>query len=125
MRPIHPALKFAIVFSVLVFAFILSTMLSIVVSVNLSVPVQNSNRKLDEWVKSLRSKGYNVYFADFRPTTSKIEAESISEFETMLSDHEVTEAYWHWTQLAFPFKIVYGKIWFIDGETTYYLETSW
>jgi len=125
MRPIHPALKFVIVLSVLVLAFILSTMLSIVVSVNLAVPVQNSNRKLDDWVRDLQGKGYNIYFADFRATTSKIKAETINEFETMLRDHKVTEAYWHWTQLAFPFQIVYGQIWFIDGETTYYIETSW
>jgi len=125
MRPIHPALKFAIVFSVLVFAFILSTMLAIVVSVNLSVPVQNSNRKLDDWIKSLQNKGYRLYFRDFHSTGSMIKAESITQFETMLRDHEVSEAYWHWTQLAFPYQIVYGKIWFIDGETTYYLETSW
>jgi len=125
MRPIHPALKFAIVFSVLVLAFIVSTMLSVVISVNLSVPVQNSNTKLDEWTKSLRGKGYNIYYGDFHPTTAKVKAESINEFETMLRDHKVTEAYWQWTQLAFPFQIVYGKIWFTDGETTYYLETSW
>jgi hypothetical protein len=100
-------------------------MLAIVVSVNLSVPVQNSNRKLDEWVKILQNKRYNLYYRDFRTASSMIKAESLSQFETMLSDHKVTEAYWHWTQLAFPFQIIYGKIWFIDGETTYYVETSW
>jgi len=125
MRPIHPALKFVIVFSVLVVAFLLTTTLSIVVSVNLSVPVQNSNRKLDDWLIRLRGKGYHIYYGDFHPTTTKIRAESIDNFETMLRDHKVTEAYWHWTQMAFPFQIVYGKIWFIDGETTYYLETFW
>ena len=108
MRPLSPALKFAIVFSVLVVAFILSTTLSIVISVNLAVPVQNSNRKLDDWVRGLETKGYSIYFADFRSTTSKIKAETINEFETMLRDHKATEAYWHWTQLAFPFQIVYG-----------------
>lgn len=100
-------------------------MLAIVVSVNLSVPIQNSNRKLDEWVKYLRGKGYNVYYSDFRPTSFTIKAESINEFESMLRDNEITEAYWHGTQLAFPFQIIYGRVWFIDGETTYYLETSW
>ena len=77
---LHPALKFAIVFSVLAVAFILSTLLSIAVSVNLSVPVQNSNRTLDQWIQSLKSNGYRVYYADFRPTTSMIRAESITKF---------------------------------------------
>jgi len=125
MRPIHPALKFAIVFSVLVLAFILSTLLSIVVSVNLAVPVQNSNRKLDDWVNRLQNQGYSLYYTGFNPAKSTIKAETITEFETMLRDHKVAEAYWHWTQLAFPFQIVYGRIWFTDGETTYYIETSW
>jgi hypothetical protein len=125
MRPLHPALKFGIVFSVLVIAFVLSFMLSVVASVNLAVPVQNSNRKLDSWVASLQNKGYNLYFADFHSTTSSIKASTITEFEIMLKDHEVTEAYWHWTQLAFPFQIVYGQIWFADEGTTYYIETLW
>lgn len=125
MRPLRPSLKFAIVFVVLVLAFVLSTLLAIVVSVNLSVPVQNSNRQLDSWVTRLQGKGINVLFANFNPAGSAIKVESISEFENLLSDHEVNEAYWHWTQLAFPFQIVYGKIWFNDQDTTYYLETSW
>ena len=125
MRPLRPSLKFAIVFVVLVLAFVLSTMLAIVVSVNLSVPVQNSNRQLDEWVTRLQGKGINVLFANFNPAGSAIKVESITEFENLLSDHKVNEAYWHWTQLAFPFQIVYGKIWFKDQDTTYYLETSW
>lgn len=125
MRPLHPAVKFVVVASVLVVAFALTTMLSIVVSVNLSVPVQNSNRKLDAWVNRIGNKGYSVYFADFHRTSSSIQAQSIEDFENMLSDHKVTEAHWHWTELAFPFQIIYGRIWFIDGDTTYYLETSW
>lgn len=125
MRPLHPALKFSIVAAILVVAFVLSFMLSIVVSVNLSVPVQNSNRKLDSWVATLQGKGYNVYFADSSSTTSSIKASTITEFENMLKDHNVTEAYWHWTQLAFPFQIIYGQIWFEDEGTTYYLQTTW
>lgn len=125
MPTIRPALKFGIVFLVLVVAFIVSALLSIVASVNLSVPVQNSNRKLDSWVASLQSKGYNIYFADTRSSTPNIKASTITEFENMLKDHTVTEAYWHWTQLAFPFQIVYGQIWFVDEGTTYYIETSW
>lgn len=125
MRPLRPSLKFAIVFAVLVLAFVVSTMLAIVVSVNLSVPVQNSNRQLDGWVTRLQGRGINVLFADFKSAGSAIRVESISAFESLLSDHKVNEAYWHWTQLAFPFQIMYGKIWFNDQDTTYYLETSW
>jgi hypothetical protein len=113
------------VFLVIVVAFVVSSLLSIVASVNLSVPVQNSNRKLDNWVASLQSKGYSLYFADSRSSTSSIKASTITEFENMLKDHEVTEAYWHWTQLAFPFQTVYGQVWFVDEGTTYYIETSW
>lgn len=109
----------------LVVAFVLSFLLSVVASVNLAVPVQNSNRKLDSWVATLQNKGYSLYFADLRSAASSIKASTIAEFETMLKDHEVTEAYWHWTQLAFPFQIVYGQIWFVDEGTTYYIETSW
>jgi hypothetical protein len=125
MRPLRPALQFGIMFLVIVVAFVVSSLLSIVASVNLSVPVQNSNRKLDTWVASLQSKGYSLYFADSRSSTSTIKASTIAEFENMLKDHEVTEAYWRWTQLAFPFQIVYGQIWFTDEGTTYYIETSW
>lgn len=125
MRPLRPALQFSIVFLVLVIAVVVSSLLSIVASVNLSVPVQNSNRKLDNWVASLQSKGYSLYFADSRSSTSAIKASTITEFENMLKDHQVTEAYWRWTQLAFPFQIVYGQVWFVDEGTTYYIETSW
>jgi len=63
--------------------------------------------------------------ANFNPAESAIRVESITEFENLLSGHEVDGAYWHWTQLAFPFQIVYGKIWFNGQDTTYYLGTTW
>lgn len=120
-----PIFKNVIIVVVLVAAFVTSTLLSIVVSVNLAVPVQNSNTRLDEWVKRLQSKGYSLYFSGFSPKGTAIKVETITEFENSLGEHKAVEAYWHWTQLAFPFQIVYGKIWFIDQEKTYYLETSW
>ena len=126
MRQINSILKFGIVCTVLTVAFAVSVLLSIFISVNLSVPVQNSNRKLDGWVTTLQGMGYSVYYADyFNPTSSLIKADNINEFTTMLRDHKVTEAHWHWTELGFPTYVVYGKIWFISEENTYYMETSW
>lgn len=122
---LHPTLKFAIVVFVLILAFILSAIFAISVSVNLNVPVQNSNRNLDGWIKRLSGKGYTIHYADFRPARSEIKAETIDEFETMLKEREATEAYWHWSHLTFPVQIVYGKIWFTKGETTYYVEAPW
>jgi len=81
-----------------------------------------SNRKLDNWVKHFQGKGYKLYLADFRPANSLMKAKTFTKFETLLSDHKVTEAYWHWTQMVSPSEIVYGKIWFTDKETTYYVD---
>lgn len=114
MRTIHPALKFAIVFSVLVLGFFGAIIMAIDV---------NSNRLLVEWINRLKNEGYNVYYADFRSTSSMMRAETIADFENMLKEHNVTEAHYCWTQLVPPFRIVYGKIWFIDKGTTYYIET--
>jgi hypothetical protein len=121
---LRPAYKYAIIISVLVVAFVASTLLAIDVAVNLSVPVQNSNSQLDEWVKSLQGK-YSLYYGDFRPSGNLVKIDTISQFENALSDHKMSEAYYEWTQLAFPFTIDFGKIWFVDEGTTYYIPTSW
>jgi hypothetical protein len=102
------------VFSVLVLGFFGAIMMAIDV---------NSNRLLVEWVNRLENEGYSIYYADFRPTSSMMRAETVADFETMLKEHNVTEAHYCWTQLVPPFRLVYGKIWFIDKGTTYYIET--
>lgn len=119
------ALKYAIIIIVLAVAFIMSFLLGVIVSVNLAVPIQNSNRTLDGWVKTLQGRSISLYYAEYNFARYTLKAETITQFETMLSDHEATEAYWHWTELAFPFQIVFGKIWFTDVDTTYYLQTTW
>jgi len=118
-------LKTAIVVVVLVVAFVVTALVAVVAAVNLSVSVQNSNRKLERWISQLGNKSYRVYYRSFNPTSSTVKAGDLSDFEKMLKDHEVTEAFWEWTKMELPLTIVYGKIWFIDGEVTYYIETTW
>ena len=125
MRPIPSIIKNFIIIIVLISAFTTSTLIAVLASVNLSVPVQNSNRDLDDWVKTLQNKGFSLFYSNFNPTGPSIKAESYTAFEKLLHDHQMTEAMWHWTELAFPYNIVYGKIWFVDKGTTYYLETSY
>lgn len=117
--------KYILVVIVLVVAFVCSTLVAIDISVNLSVPVQNSNRKLDNWIQNLEANGYNLYYADFKGASSLIKAETLDDFRAMLANHEMSEAYYEWTQLAFPFTIEFGKMWFVDEGVTYYLETTW
>lgn len=120
-----PLYRNILIIIVLAVAFICSTLIAIDVSVNLSVPVQNSNRKLDSWVENLKGNGYHLYYADFKATSNMIQAETLNDFKAMLTNHEISEAYYEWTQLAFLFTIEFGKIWFTDEGTTYYIETSW
>jgi Na+-transporting NADH:ubiquinone oxidoreductase subunit NqrC len=125
MPQIKPIYKNTLIVIVLFVAFICSTLLAIDISVNLSVPVQNSNRRLDSWVQTLEGNGYDLYYSDFKGTSNMIQAETLNDFKSMLGNHEMSEAYYEWTQLGFPFSIEFGKIWFVDEGTTYYLETTW
>ena len=125
MPQIKPIYKNILIVTVLFVVFVCSTLIAIDVSVNLSVPVQNSNRKLSDWVENLKSGNYNLFYADFKPTSNMIKAETLNDFKAMLTNHEKSEAYYEWTQLGFPFNIEFGKIWFVDEGTTYYLETTW
>jgi len=125
MPQIKPIYKNTLIVIVLFVVFVCSTLIAIDISVNLSVPVQNSNRKLSVWVESLQASKYHLFFADFKPTSNMIKAETLNDFKAMPTNHEKSEAYYEWTQLGFPFSIEFGKIWFVDEGTTYYLETTW
>jgi Na+-transporting NADH:ubiquinone oxidoreductase subunit NqrC len=124
-RKLKPIYKNGIIIVILAIAFISSTLLAIDASVNLSVPVQNSNRTLNDWKDTLQAKGYSIYFTDFKASSNMVKIETITQFENALKDHQKQEAYFQWTQLAFPFTIQFGKIWFVDEGTTYYIETYW
>lgn len=118
-------LKNIVVVVVLAAVFIASTWISALVSVNISFEIQNSNRSLDEWIRQLQSQGYQVHYGNFNPSGTLIKVDNIDDFELLLIEHGIGEAYWHWTQHTFTLQIIRGKIWFTDGSTTYYLEIPW
>jgi|YelNatPaOPRAMG01_1025707.scaffolds.fasta_scaffold92030_1 hypothetical protein len=116
----RPLIKKSMIVLALVVAFLAASLVSIYASVTISREVSHSNIVLYYRIADLNQRGIETRKSVY------VEGSAISLWDywdlvNNLETKNIKDVYYQESYYVFPTTIVYAKIWFAEGQTTYVL----